>query len=414
MNIILVSREYPPSKRVGGIGYYVRDIAGALVARNAKVWIIAASDETKDYHEYIDSNGAKIIRLPGGDFCVDKTNPISMRIHGKIRSYTRYFSYRNRVANKINELHKQENIDIIEFAEFGNESFVWLRKFNDIPSIIRLHGPTLLDRNNATGLASPLRSPSLKIFGELELQSLRLASSISSPSQAMADWVQKRIKFIDIKLIPNSIKVSWWQKISKALKITDQTYTTNNKIHLFSAGTISLGKGHQELFEAACSLRDEGLNVHLTLAGRLTKFGYFLKKMSESPKNRTWLTVHDSVDQSTLAKFYSQADLTVFPSRWEPFGLVCAEAMACRALVLASNAGGMSEIVEDDKNGFLISPGSAKLLAEKIKKIQQLPNNIKNQIRIDAQNRANIYFNIDHVSEQQLDFYQKVIGNNKQ
>lgn len=408
MNIVFVSREYPPSKRVGGIGFYVRDIAGALVARGANVWVIAASDDTKKHEEYIDKNGAKIIRLRGGDFCVEKMNPVIRRLHGKIRSYTRYFSYRNCVANKLNELHASVGIDVVEFAEFGNESFVWLKKFNNVPSIIRLHGPTLLDRNSSTGLASPLKSPALKLFGELELRSLPLATAISSPSQAMADWVLTRTKNITIKPIPNSIKVSWWQENALTSKIAEPAYKKANEIHLFSAGTISLGKGHQELFKAACLLRKDGLNIHLTLAGRLTKFGHILKKLSESPEYRTWLKVIDFADQATLAKFYSQADITVFPSRWEPFGLVCAEAMACRALVLASNAGGMCEIVEHGKSGFLISPGNPNSLAEEIKNTLQLPNEKKLHLRNNAEMRAIELFDIDTIANQQIDFYKKI------
>jgi len=68
-----------------------------------------------------------------------------------------------------------------------------------------------------------------------------------------------------------------------------------------------------------------------------------------------------------LPHLYEQADICVIPSLWpEPFGLVAVEAMAAARPVIASRAGGLKHIVVDKKTGFLVEPGNAEDLAEKI------------------------------------------------
>ncbi|MBK9579570.1 MAG: glycosyltransferase family 4 protein [Fibrobacterota bacterium] len=64
---------------------------------------------------------------------------------------------------------------------------------------------------------------------------------------------------------------------------------------------------------------------------------------------------------------YSLADVVVFPSVWqEPFGLVAIEAMASGSCVVASSVGGVPEVIEDNRTGFLVPPGDVVRLAAKI------------------------------------------------
>ncbi|MEW6522658.1 MAG: glycosyltransferase family 4 protein [Bacillota bacterium] len=72
------------------------------------------------------------------------------------------------------------------------------------------------------------------------------------------------------------------------------------------------------------------------------------------------------VDDETLAKLYRLAAVAVFPSLYEPFGIVALEAMASGAALVVSDTGGLAEIVEHEVNGIKTEPGNARALAEHI------------------------------------------------
>jgi len=95
---------------------------------------------------------------------------------------------------------------------------------------------------------------------------------------------------------------------------------------------------------------------------------------------KVWIT-HDDVtanddvteavgwrSHDTLAELYSRADICVAPSLWaEPFGMVAVEAMASGRPVVASDIGGLADSVVDGETGFLVPPGDARALADKLR-----------------------------------------------
>ena len=60
----------------------------------------------------------------------------------------------------------------------------------------------------------------------------------------------------------------------------------------------------------------------------------------------------------------SQADLFLLPSEIESFGLAALEAMACEVPVIATNVGGLPEVVESGVDGFLVQPGDVAQAAK--------------------------------------------------
>jgi N-acetyl-alpha-D-glucosaminyl L-malate synthase BshA len=76
--------------------------------------------------------------------------------------------------------------------------------------------------------------------------------------------------------------------------------------------------------------------------------------------------VHFLGKQEDVAEVISLADVMLLPSAKESFGLVALEAMACGVPVVATNAGGIPEVVTDGECGFLCEIGDVAKMADRI------------------------------------------------
>jgi glycosyltransferase involved in cell wall biosynthesis len=112
------------------------------------------------------------------------------------------------------------------------------------------------------------------------------------------------------------------------------------------------------------------------------------------------------VDHDKLAKLYNVADVSVVPSRNEPFGLVAIEALACGTPVVASNQGGLKEII-NEKTGKLFKVDDHEELAEAI--ISELENPEKEAKRIMCSNYAIKNFEADYSCRKVEALYKKAI-----
>ena len=72
---------------------------------------------------------------------------------------------------------------------------------------------------------------------------------------------------------------------------------------------------------------------------------------------------------SEVAKLLHGCELNVLPSREEPFGIAIIEAMACKAPVVASDIGGIPEIIQHEKNGILVEPENIDALTAALRRV---------------------------------------------
>ena len=404
MRIALVSREYPPSQRVGGIATYVQETARKLAGLGHNVYVIAASDDIKKSTTEMDL-GVTVFRLPGADFYIGERPTTLGLLRSKFRSILCFRSYRRNVASCLKSLAAKDLIDVIEFADFGNEGSEWIRRYNNLPWVVRLHGPTLLNRITGRKLCW-LRRPIAYYRGIGEIKSIEKADTVTSPSDAMASVVRSWcIGSVTVSTIGNHIDISRWAGETPS---TARDGSEEKPYLLFSAGTVCREKGYFELMKAVEKLHERGLNVRLKIAGRKGQLARKLEKRGSVSHRHGYVDLLGPIPRKQLRELYARSDLVIFPSWWEPFGLVCLEAMASGALVLGSLSGGMKEIVEDQQSGFLINPGDPNALAEKILNILSTDTLDRNRIRRAALRRS-AAFASDQIVRRQIEIYQETI-----
>jgi D-inositol-3-phosphate glycosyltransferase len=150
-------------------------------------------------------------------------------------------------------------------------------------------------------------------------------------------------------------------------------------------GRIDAIKGIDVLIRAVhkLSCRPEGEKGHLGLiivGGELdadprreSREMQRLRELVQDLKLQDRVAFWGSQRQDLLPYFYSAAQALVLPSRYESFGMVALEAMACGTPVIASRVGGLKYTIEDGRTGLLVPEGNSSLLADRVCQVVEGP-----------------------------------------
>jgi glycosyltransferase involved in cell wall biosynthesis len=133
-----------------------------------------------------------------------------------------------------------------------------------------------------------------------------------------------------------------------------------------------------------------------------------LKKMVHDLKLDDKVIFKGRVPHGILPKYYALCDMCVVPSLFESFGLVVLEAMSMKKPVVATNVGGIPEIIKNNINGLLVKPNDTDALAEAMDKVLQ---DQRLGIRLGTNARRDIErnFNLDRMIQQTASVYKYVM-----
>lgn len=232
----------------------------------------------------------------------------------------------------------------------------YLKDFYNIPFTVAIHGPDL---------NSVLQDRRLRL---LTKHSIIRASRIFPNSfdtknrfySIFGEVFRRKTRTIfpgvDLKLFPKDRNV----------KMINQKYHLAGKKLVIFVGRIDKEKGIEYLIKAAENIKAE---IYILGSGEYkTELIALAKKLKL--ENVHFVAHFGQENLTELREFYQRADVVVVPSTVkEALGLVILEAMACSTPVVASNIGGIPNIVKEGKTGFLVKPRSASEIAEKVNKI---------------------------------------------
>lgn len=150
-----------------------------------------------------------------------------------------------------------------------------------------------------------------------------------------------------------------------------QTPAVSNNLNLCIVGSLEKKKGQEDAIRALQQLHHQGVDASLRVAGTGRDRAY-LEELARQ------LDVHQHIEWlgfvSDPGSVYRKADIALVCSRNEPFGRIAVEAGAYGCPVIATNQGGLKEIVIEGETGLFYAPGDITALTRHILSLIEQPS----------------------------------------
>ena len=262
--------------------------------------------------------------------------------------------------------------------------------YSKIPAVYIMHDFELLSRWSGLYRNGKIIEK-FNFFDKLYLNYMRKKTSklstVISPSKFLMDYHLQNKFFKNSKrfVVPNGTILKDDSKIREG-----------SATEFLFLGQIVEHKGPQIAIEAIKKIKSRDVKLHVI--GR----GSYLDKLKKIIGHDDRIIIHGFVKDEDLPKIFDKCSYAIFPSIWyENYPLVIYEVMSKGIPVIASDIGGIPEMVQDNFNGFLFSPGNVNSLAEIITKVIGDKNILlplsKNSI--STSKKFNLEFQINSIRE---------------
>jgi len=177
-----------------------------------------------------------------------------------------------------------------------------------------------------------------------------------------------------IDVVPNGVETTQFDALD-AFDLMEfrARYADHGDQVVFSVGRLVHEKGMHLLIEAAPAILAQQPGVKFVIAGTGPMQDALGARVRELGVDRavTFVGFISDLERNCL---YKVADCAVFPSLYEPFGIVALEAMASRCPLVVASTGGLAEVVRHHETGITVYPGSVESLAYGILHVLKYPD----------------------------------------
>ncbi|MEM4222080.1 MAG: glycosyltransferase family 4 protein [archaeon] len=303
----------------------------------------------------------------------------------------------------LEDLHKKYNFDVFNCHGRWFPDFAYSIKFAakiGKPGVLTLHNARPFGINH---IVSVLGYAYEKAYG---IEILRKAYRIISVSEA-AKWDICMYPGIDpdkIEVIHNGIDVEKFKPVEPSLR--DGFLDGLDYLVLFT-GRLIPQKGVHYLLKAFPEVLKEYPKTRLVICGRGNSLKSLMLKAKKFGISKN-VIFPGFIPDEKMPALYSSCDVYVLPSLWEvlPFSLL--EALACGRPLVATDAGGNPEIVDNGVNGFIVPKRSSAALAEKLN-ILLGDKTLREKMGKKSREIALKKFDWEIISKKTIDFYERVL-----
>ena len=370
MRIAMISVHTCPlatlgGKESGGMNVYVRDLTRELGRAGIGVDVFTRSqDEHQPHIKHDLGNGNRVFHIPAG---AERPLPKT-----ELFECVSEFVGGARLAAALLE----ERYDLIH-SHYWLSGLVAreLRNWWGVPMVHMAH--TLGAVKNRVAQSAQEHEPALRLEHEAMLPGWADKLVVSTESERAEVELISNTDNGHIAVIPPGVDLSVFHPYPQERARRELDIAADDKMLLF-VGRIEPLKGIDTLLSALQLLEQSGdMPAHLCVSviggdpekpletrhAELDKLMVLCKELGLSDM----VTFLGRRAQETLHYYYASSDIVVMPSHHESFGMVALEAMACGTPVIASDVGGLAELVQDGETGFLVPGGDPAAMAERLR-----------------------------------------------
>ena len=414
MKIAYLVWEFPP-KIVGGLGTYALEITQQFIKRGHEVTVFTLNDPTGKLRTRDVWRGVEIYRPTPIDF----SSLFPVFVDTELRQWglgLRFFSdvitYNVFSAAKLcNNLVKKERreFDIISAHD-------WLSVLGGISSKRHLNLP-LIFHVHSTERGRSLGGGSCTVEN-FEAKGAEVADGIATVSKAMREeLISVGFPVHKINVIWNGVDPDKYNPqnvpVERISAIRERYGIKNDEFMIFYVGRFVGVKGVDSLVRAMPEVLTNVPNAKLVIVGMGNLYPYLEDIVSQLGIQDKVIFRNEFVSEDERIEHYAASDVCVFPSHYEPFGIVATEAMSMKKPVVVGAVGtsGFKEQViatGAEQCGYHIDPNDPNDIAQALKEIL-LDHNHAEKLGENARKRVLAEFTWDHVAENTLNVYEKLL-----
>jgi glycosyltransferase involved in cell wall biosynthesis len=338
VRILMLSWEYPPHV-VGGLGRHVAELVPALGTQGLEVHLVTPRWANGKVEEYL--NGAIVYRV----------NPPAVEIHDL---YTGAWQTNLKLEDKCEHLWEElGGFDVIHAHDWLVAFAACALKRNfKTPLMSTIHA-TERGRSRGT-VTSDMQRAINNAEWWLTYESWRVICCSEYMAYEVREFFQVPSDKVDV--VPNGVDIGrfeMWNGVD--LTHFRNRYALPGEKIIFYVGRVVYEKGVHILVEAASRVLESYPHAKFVVAGT--------GDMLAESQHRAWelgiahkVLFTGFIPDEERDRLFKVADCAVFPSLYEPFGIVTLEAMAAGAPVVVSEVGGLKEVVEHAETGITVYP----------------------------------------------------------
>jgi len=365
--VLFISSLYP-SEINPQYCIFIEQQAQALKKKGLDVSILIPVPVNKKEHQsdihFFEQNGLQCYKF--NYYCrnVDKVFGI---LHKKDQDTLSAFLSKNRF-----EILSAHIIDLAILKEL-------VRNKNKSKLVVHFHGL------NVWNNYYPIR-PLIEKFQSYVLEKyLKRADTIVGVSDKVISIVRERVKNIPLKVVYNGADPQIFMQGANDERIINDDYT------ILSVGNLTKIKGQKYLIKGFYEFIEKNnlsQNVRLDIVGEGPEMEN-LKNLTNNLGIEKYVHFYGNIHYKIVAEMMSRSSVFILPSFFEALGCVYLESMLSGMPTVACSNGGISEIIEHNKNGYLVQPKNSEAIGNVLTEVY----NNRQKSRIIAENGKNLIMN---------------------